>query len=668
MEDSSLYHVRLMMALDSQPSWTRPVTYEGNPLPDTVDGPPYVFGELEMIPGPQPGRSNPGHSTMIYNLPQRRSIEPKVDTKLIRTWLDSCKHSNHSNASHCAGSERLWDGKGLRLIDVQLRCLVNVAERYEYLALSYPWGETAHGFLCATTSNIDALYQTGSLDIDAVEERLGVTPSRTVLDAMHLARGLGFRYLWVDALCILQDDADERRRLIHGMDGIYGGATCTIICAAGTNADSGLSGVWNTARQRLPYDEPVRLSGHRLKTFSIMISRPSLDSEIRRSRWNTRGWTYQEMCLSSRSLFFTAGEVFFSCCFCHHREGYELRDESTLMSQIMAKTSPAWKAKPDSAMSSFTGLIQFHSLPSDPVFVNFAVYRTVVKNYTNRELTLSSDVINAFQGIFNRFIEPGKTHLTLVHEAQCIPPRFLHLALLWYPVYASPRGCSSSQTTAPSKFSSWSWTSWHGPVTFLPANAALGPVAMWNNDLASQLPDDLGCLIQSSVLPRSMLSPSALEISEMAAEQMLSPSSPDTRQLPAEFDQSREPPRPPLGIGVLELWLPALLPSDVHLSSSSVPGLWRLNFGLDKREPSPNRDDGWFRFDQDLETPMYLHSYFAIAVSLTGRVGVIGVAQNGDNETFRRVGVGWADLYWDNADYQDTIMSNAWTLKRVLLH
>lgn len=130
MEDSNLYHVRLMMALDSQPSWTRPVTYEGNPLPDTVDGPPYVFGELEMIPGPQPGRSNPGHSTTIYDLPQRRSIEPKVDTKLIRTWLDSCKHSNHSNASHCAGSERLWDGKGLRLIDVQLRCLVNVAERY----------------------------------------------------------------------------------------------------------------------------------------------------------------------------------------------------------------------------------------------------------------------------------------------------------------------------------------------------------------------------------------------------------------------------------------------------------------------------------------------------------------------------------------------------------
>lgn len=95
-----------------------------------------------------------------------------------------------------------------------------MTERHEYLALSYPWGETARGILCADTSNIDALCQTGSLDIDALKEHLGKRPSRTVLDAMHLARSLGFRYLWVDALCILQDDADERRRLIHGMDGI----------------------------------------------------------------------------------------------------------------------------------------------------------------------------------------------------------------------------------------------------------------------------------------------------------------------------------------------------------------------------------------------------------------------------------------------------------------
>jgi len=662
------HHARLMMALDSQPSWARPITYEGKPIPDRIDRPPHVFGELEMIPEPHTGRSDRGWSTKEHDLPQRRSIEPLVDMRLIRTWLDSCKHSD---TSHCTGSETLWCGKGLRLIDVQLGCLTHVTERHEYLALSYPWGDTARGSLCATVSNIDALCQTGSLGIAVVKEHLGKTPSRTVLDAMHLARGLGFRYLWADALCILQDDADERRRLIHGMGGIYGTATCTIICAAGTNADSGLRGVWNTARQRLPYDEPVKLSGPLVEHFSVKISRPSLDSEVRRSHWNTRGWTYQEMCLSSRSLYFTAGEVFFSCFFCHNREGYELRDASPHKLQIMAKTSPVWEVTP---LDETEGprKVHFHSLPSDLDHINFAVYMTVVQDYTKRELTLSSDVINAFQGIFNRFIDPGKTYLTLAHEAQCIPARFLHLALLWYPISGSVRGCASSQRTALSKFSSWSWTSWHGPVTFVPGNFTLISGTVRINALANLLPEELGCLIQSSGLPRSLLSPSALSFSKTAAKKILSLSSPDTHQRPAEFDQSREAPRPPVDIGVLELWVPVLLGSTVRFSSSSVPGWQRLSLCHDEGKDSPMDDFGLFKLDQDSRTAMSLHSYLAVAVDPGGTVGVVGVVENDDGKTFRRVGVGWVHLYWylEANSGGNPVLPNrgtTWMLKRVLL-
>ncbi|KAK0750870.1 heterokaryon incompatibility protein-domain-containing protein [Schizothecium vesticola] len=450
---------------------------------------------------------------------------------------------------------------------------------------------------------------------------------------MHLARGLGFRYLWVDALCILQDNADERRRLIHGMGGIYGGAACTIICAAGANADSGLKGIWNTARQPLPFDEPVRLSGPRLKHFSVMVSKPSLDSEVRQSHWNTRGWTYQEVCLSSRSLYFTAGEVFFSCFFCHNREGYELRDGSPANLQIMAKSSPLWEGRHASLMASIVEKVHFHSLPSKPNYVNFAVYRTVVQDYTKRELTLSSDVINAFQGIFNRFIDPGKTYLTLVHEAQCIPPRFLHLALLWYPISGSARRCSAAQSTTPSKFSSWSWTSWHGPVTFIPANVTLGTGAVWNNDLASRDPKNAGCLIQASGLPQPSFPPSASSFSKMAATKILSLSSSAAGQLAEEIAQSRESSCPPVGIGVLELSVPVLLGSAVRLSSSPVPGWRTLSLCHAKRKDSPN---GWFKLDQDSGTATSPHSYLAVAVSRNGTVGVVGVAENDDGPNERR--------------------------------
>lgn len=669
LELNNANQARVMMALDSLPSWAVPITYEGKPLSDWLDDPPYIFGELEMIPEPQTGRGISRRSTKIHDLPQRRSIKPTVDAKLIRTWLDSC---THSNSSHCAGSGTLWDGKGLRLIDVELRCLAHVTERHEYLALSYPWGETARGFLCATTSNIDALCQPGSLDMDGVEEPLAKKPSRTVLDAMHLATSLGFRYLWVDALCILQDDADEIRRLIHGMGGIYGRATCTIVCAAGTNADSGLKGVWNTARQRLPYDDPIRLSGRRLGNFSVMLSRPSLDSELRRSHWNTRGWTYQEMCLSSRSLYFTAGEVFFACFFCHNREAYGFREGSPHQSQVIAKTSPMWEMTDRRYLSMTMRRVHFRSLPFDPDDVNFFVYRTIVQDYMKRELTLSSDVINAFQGLFGRFIDPGKTHLTLVHETECIPPRFLHLALLWYPISGSPRRCSSSQSTAPSKFSSWSWTSWHGPVTFVPASATLGLLSIWHNDLSTRQPEEVGCLIQSPAVTQSLLSPSALSFSRTAAAKMLSLSTPDTRQFRGEFDQNRELPRPPIGIGMLELCVPVLPGSAVRLLSSSVPGWQKLSLSHDEGEDSPKHDGGWFRFDQDSGTTMALHSYLAVAVSFLGTVGVVGVVENDDGHTVRRVGMGWIKLHWDldpilKPRLPNVEISTTWTLQRVLL-
>lgn len=371
------------------------------------------------------------------------------------------------------------------------------------------------------------------------------------------------------------------------------------------------------------------------------------------------------MCLSSRSLYFTAGEVFFCCHFCHNRESYEFREGSPTKSQIMAKSSPLWGPDQSNSMAKAKRKLRFHNLPSDPDdFNNFFNYVTVVQDFTKRELTLSSDVINAFQGIFNRYIGPGKTYPTLVHEAQCIPTRFLHLALLWYPISGSARGSPSSQSTTPSKLSSWSWTSWHGPVTFVPTNGQVARVGKSYNDLASSPDYDVACLIQASGLPQPKLWSWVASISKMAAAKILSLSSPDTHQLPAEFDKSREPPRPPVDIGVLELWV-SVLGSAACLSNSSVPGWWTL---------STSHPCGFFKFDQDPGTAMSLHSYLGVAVSLHGTVGVVGVVENDDGKTFRRVGMGWIDFFWffDGFDSLRDILpvpnnGTTCTLRRVLL-
>jgi Heterokaryon incompatibility protein (HET) len=66
-------------------------------------------------------------------------------------------------------------------------------ETGEYTCLSYRWGGVLP--LCTLTCSLD-------------QEKLGIKWSRlpkTFQDAIQVTRLLGIRYIWIDALCIIQD-------------------------------------------------------------------------------------------------------------------------------------------------------------------------------------------------------------------------------------------------------------------------------------------------------------------------------------------------------------------------------------------------------------------------------------------------------------------------------
>jgi hypothetical protein len=65
----------------------------------------------------------------------------------------------------------------------------------------------------------------------------------TIEDAMLLVSKLNEHYLWVDSLCIIQDDAETKYSNIKQMDSIYSHAVATIIALSGFDADAGLPGV-----------------------------------------------------------------------------------------------------------------------------------------------------------------------------------------------------------------------------------------------------------------------------------------------------------------------------------------------------------------------------------------------------------------------------------------
>ncbi|KAH8723303.1 heterokaryon incompatibility protein-domain-containing protein, partial [Phaeosphaeriaceae sp. PMI808] len=194
----------------------------------------------------------------------------------FRSWLQNCEE-NHGWG--CDG-ETPWPAgsgrPGLRVIDVLDQCLKTVPFRSRFVTLSYVWGQATQ--YRALKSNIQMLETEGSLA--AIE----VTLPRTIADAMEFTRQMGERYLWVDALCIVQDDSDEIGSLVDHMDLVYGTSLFTIIAAAGDSAESGLPGVRRGSRRPQQYIEEIS------ESVKLMLL-PDLESKRGKTVHETRGWT-----------------------------------------------------------------------------------------------------------------------------------------------------------------------------------------------------------------------------------------------------------------------------------------------------------------------------------------------------------------------------------------
>jgi hypothetical protein len=209
----------------------------------------------------------------------------EVDRSLLGSWFTACKdsHGPRCKRSITSGEENSqgYTKKGFyylpkfRVIDVQERCLVKPPLGCEYVTLSYVWGRSQQ--FTTTQAIVEQLEQTHGLD-----EVRGKIP-RTIQDAIELTVTLQQRYLWVDALCIVQDDEEEKLELIGHMDEIYGNSVLTIVNATG-DSHSGIAGFKPDSRKFEQYIEEIK-PGMRL-----MLSRP-LEDHLKHTVYRTRAWT-----------------------------------------------------------------------------------------------------------------------------------------------------------------------------------------------------------------------------------------------------------------------------------------------------------------------------------------------------------------------------------------
>ncbi len=213
-----------------------------------------------------------------------RLIHPtELDMGMICGWLTSCA------AFHDAKCVPEWpeELQEIKLVDVDTRRVVTALNgRFDYIALSYVWGGVRQQG-----------YRLGS--------ELGVLP-RTIEDAMEFTHRLGKRYLWVDSLCIDQDDPANKERQIKIMDRVYQGAYLTLIALSGTSANSCLPRLRLGAKMQPQVSCTIK--GKRL--VGLM---PTLSQQIWRSPWGSRAWTLQEGLLSPRCLYVSEHQLYFEC-------------------------------------------------------------------------------------------------------------------------------------------------------------------------------------------------------------------------------------------------------------------------------------------------------------------------------------------------------------------
>ncbi|KIO04101.1 hypothetical protein M404DRAFT_15602 [Pisolithus tinctorius Marx 270] len=242
-----------------------------------------------------------------------RRLKEEVDISLVKKWIKCCELEHDCESVWWRRSDDCLPDF-VRMIDVTKMALVPASPDCRYVALSYVWGGPGD-YYWTTTKNINSRGHPTGLDA-------GILPA-TIRDAIHLTRRIGERYLWIGALCILQDSPADKGTQICIMDLIYSRATITIFAASGNGVRDDLPGISSGSRTITQHIKCVQ-------GLHLAIPLPPLSEALNESIWNTRGWTFQEILLSRRRLVFTRHQMYFE---------YVVGESKTLSSTPMFRTA-----------------------------------------------------------------------------------------------------------------------------------------------------------------------------------------------------------------------------------------------------------------------------------------------------------------------------------------
>ncbi|KAH7068982.1 heterokaryon incompatibility protein-domain-containing protein [Paraphoma chrysanthemicola] len=370
-----------------------------------------------------------------HNCMAKHGLSPATDFDRIAEWIDQCDKGHH---------HELQFGCSLpfaRFIDIKNRCLVEQSPGCKFAALSYTWGSCQQFQL--KKDQLAELKEPHALS--TVWNDL----SKVVVDSIAACERLKIPFLWIDTLCIVDDDATEKHTQIAKMDQIYSSAYITLIAAAGTDANAGLPRVTKQVARKTR-----KLS---VDNFDYQLANAwDWDSsDVDKSAWSTRGWTFQELVLSRRVLAFTPTEVFFYCSRGFQAESMHQRSgsnyESRFGAAILRMCNSVKPQPPGTVTYSILSVRQNYE----------TVHWKLLNNYLGRQLSYDTDILDAFSGVLNA------EGATIGPSFWGLPYTILARALFWDTnnvsiIQPGQHYFKSSEFSMARRdgFPSWSWTGW----------------------------------------------------------------------------------------------------------------------------------------------------------------------------------------------------------------
>ncbi|KAK8012826.1 HET-domain-containing protein [Apiospora marii] len=380
--------------------------------------------------------------------------------KRIQTWLENCCASHASCQSWQTTTDTLA-GLPTRLIHIEatpgssiptIRLVRGVdASTDRYATLSHCWGP----------NGVPTKLLLGSINDLSLQIAWDTLPL-TFREAILVAARLGIKYIWIDALCIIQDSAPDWNIEASRMMQVYTNCYINISADASTDGSGGLF------RQRDPaMFQSFLVPGDRTsKTNLYYCYSDNWYKYVEQTPLTKRSWVVQERFMSPRVVHYSNDQVHWEC-----------RELTTSES-----VHPSFEITPDNTATPW----------KISNYVDFSIWYRLVHSYTEGQLTKIADRPIAIAGLARTF-----AHLLEMEPSDYLcglwRPKLV-LELMWYTLHSTER--------TPLHIPSWSWLSVNGGV-WMEGSMYCEPVAEIVEARTASLGDPFGPVVSSSLRIRA---------------------------------------------------------------------------------------------------------------------------------------------------------------------